>query len=209
MPNDYIHPSIKAPLLPVVNQLLEDLRYMGILKKYGSFCLFISSLVRDILRQQGFHAEITSCLVRIENQQQHFLLGDKKYAAPDQLATHVICIIDDSVLIDLGLGNVHKTFDPNFFQAIVLPFQGQAEVFSYARFGEDHQMFYLREPQIVPLDEHLATQQPLLDNTLMEYQRYCKNRFRFSLARALRSLGAQQRRPSQPLTRSFDDTWCH
>lgn len=197
-----------------LRQLFADLEYIGHIKKYGNCCLFISTLVQRILQAQGIKAELKTCNAIVERSEVRFLLGGKQFAKPGQLATHVVCIVDDNILVDFGLGNVKRYFYSDFFQAVVLAYNSTAETLSNAKLDQNASLYYIHDN----LPEELATEQALQESTiqqaLQEYTQYRKNRFRFSLARAFRCMGLRKKtqKPSNNtglhvVRASFDDTF--
>ncbi len=104
-----------------VDQLFQDFDYLGILKNYGSYCLFINSLLSLALRKKQYQVKLIACYAQLDsNASQRFLLGHPAYIDPGQLAGHIACIVNDQYLIDFGLGNLRK-FDSDFAQAVACP----------------------------------------------------------------------------------------
>lgn len=104
-----------------VDQLFQDFDYLGILKNYGSCCLFINSLLSLVLRKKQYQVKLIVCYAQLDdNAGQRFLLGHPAYIDPGQLAGHIFCLVNDQYLIDFGLGNLRK-FNPDFAQAVACP----------------------------------------------------------------------------------------
>ena len=106
-----------------VNQLFQDFDYLGILKNYGSYCLFINSLLSLVLRKKQYEVKLIACYAQLDNRQnQRFLLGHPAHIDPGQLADHIFCLVNDQYLVDFGLGNLRK-FDHDFAQAAACAIQ--------------------------------------------------------------------------------------
>lgn len=198
-----------------LKQLFADLEYIGHIKKYGNCCLFISTLVQRLLQTQGYKAEIRICNAIAEKTERRFLLGGRRFSKPGQLATHVICVLNESVLIDFGLGNIRRDFDTDFFQAVVLPYTPHLEILSATEFDTETKLYYIHDSMPDDYAEHQAAQESAVNAALRELSRYQANRFRYSLAKAFRNMGLRPRLPKvktaiSPLVtnKSFDDTHC-
>lgn len=197
-----------------IRQVFVDLEYLGHIKKYGNCCLFISTLVQRILQAKGFTVELKTCNAIVEKSDQRFLLGGKQFAKPGQLATHVVCIVDQSILLDFGLGNARRDFYPEFFQGVVLPYQDSHEVLSRMSLGKNTGLYYIHDEPPADFEEQQVSQAAAVEEVLLEFSKYQKNRFRFCLERAFRSMGIKSglsrpnKKPrSQVLQAKFDDTF--
>jgi hypothetical protein len=81
----------------------------------------MSSLVRRVATAHGFKAKLGICHVAIGSPIGSFLLGSPGYAAPGQIEGHAVCVIDDVVLVDFGLGNVRRNYRRNFYWTLACP----------------------------------------------------------------------------------------
>ena len=198
-----------------LRQLFADFEYMGIMEKYGTYCLFISSLVAAILREHGYQVELRTCVAKISQNHINFYLGSKQFAKAEQLPTHVICVVNHSILIDFGLGNARQYFGSDFFQGVVLEIKSNSKQFGQQELINGYKLVYLEDEAPESLFTEIAAQHDTLTHYLNEYHRYCKNRFKFNLARAFRKLQLRRQRPGMAnpellkMAGSFDDTWCH
>ncbi len=98
------------------------------LHNYGGACFLMSSLVCRVAKAYGFDARIESCHVQIEGKNVNFHLGTPGYASPGQIEGHAVCIIDDALLIDFGLGSVRRKYRRDFYWGLAHPYEQRNEV---------------------------------------------------------------------------------
>lgn len=183
-------PSNEAQLL---RRIFADLEYLGVIPKYNSYCLFMSSLVSEILKEHQFDVELRACVAVIDQgPHKRFLLGAKEYAAPGQIPSHLVCVVNQTILLDFGLGNVRRQFAPNFFCGLILPLQNyhasKGQVLCSTQIDHQHEIYYVADDMPDCLQRDLEAQSELLQKTLMDYRRYTKNRLRFNLTRLLKKV---------------------
>lgn len=177
----------------LLRQIFADLEYLGIIEKYGTCCLFINALAAEILKLHHFDVELRACIAVVDQEGRgRFLLGAKEFSLPGQIPSHIVCIINKSVLLDFGLGNVRKNFHSDFYQAMLLPVSNY-EAAAEQVLCEAHPSFrcslsYVADLPPETLDHEMEAQKHVLAKCLLEYQRYAKNRLKFNVARALRKL---------------------
>lgn len=105
-------------LARVLYDRMYDLGWLY-LHNFGSACFLMASLVCRLAQLHGRNARVASCYVEIQGQDRRYLLGAEGYAKPGQIDGHAVCIIDESVLVDFGLGNVRKGYRRDFHWGIV------------------------------------------------------------------------------------------
>jgi hypothetical protein len=93
------------------------------LHNFGSACFLMASLVARIATSYGLRARVASCYVSIAEGKNSFLLGAQGYARPGQIDGHAVCILEESLLIDFGLGNVRRTYRRDFPWAMATPYR--------------------------------------------------------------------------------------
>lgn len=117
MDSNFINHLPPGTLSVDIDQMFTDFDYLGLLNNYGSYCLFINSLLYRALRKKQYQAELISCYAQLEVEKRIFLLGHPDHIDQGQLAGHIFCLVDNQYLIDFGLGNLRK-FAPYFAQAV-------------------------------------------------------------------------------------------
>lgn len=209
---------IRSNEAQLLRRIFADLEYLGMIGKYGNCCLFINALAAEILKLHEFEVELRPCIAVIDQENRgRFLLGAKEYSQAHQLPSHVVCIVNKTVLLDFGLGNVRRYFDAEFFQAMLLPLSNYHaechQVLCEAHPAPDLTINYVADEAPAMLDIEIAAQRSMLEKCLSDYRRYTKNRLKFNVVGALRKL--YRARPfnsgqAPELTRivgNFDDTW--
>jgi hypothetical protein len=88
---------------------------------YGAVCFLMASLVRRAAIAYGFKARVQSCHVHVNKGGQVFVLGSPGYAAPGQIEGHAVCIVDEAVLVDFGLGGLRRNYRRDFYWGLACP----------------------------------------------------------------------------------------
>jgi len=122
-----------ARLQRLVDTLYDHFHDIGwlYLHNFGGICFLMSSLVRRVAVAYGFKARLESCHVEIRGDERAFMLGSPGYAAPGQIEGHAVCIIDDALLVDFGLGNVRRGFRRDFYWGLACPYAPQDAVLAH------------------------------------------------------------------------------
>jgi hypothetical protein len=103
---------------------LYDLGWLY-LHNFGGVCFLMASLVKRVAEAYGHSARLASCYVEIARGDGRFMLGAPGYAKEGQIDGHAVCIIDEALLIDFGLGNVRRGYRRNFQWAVACDYQRQ------------------------------------------------------------------------------------
>lgn len=93
------------------------------LHNFGAACFFMSSLVRRVASAYGYQARIEVGYVDITAPNVEYHLGAKGYAQPGQIEGHGMCVINDKLILDFGLGNVRKGYRRDFYWALGCEYQ--------------------------------------------------------------------------------------
>lgn len=93
------------------------------LHNFGAVCFLMASLVKRVARAHGYDARVESGHVEITAPDVHFSLGGKGYAKPGQIDGHAMCVINDRLILDFGLGNVRKGYRRDFPWALGCEYQ--------------------------------------------------------------------------------------
>jgi hypothetical protein len=194
-----------------VDQLFNDFTYLGLLKNYGSCCLFINSLLCRALRKKQYQTELIVCYAQLVEEQRRFLLGHPDYTAPGQLAGHVFCVVDNQYLIDFGLGNLKK-FDPDFAQAVACTTSKDANFIASITTSSHQTLTWLNNHTIPGLEMAIDAQESGVSKAMNFIEEFQSDRLGHCVRKAL----AAKRRRSEankisPQTcnwplKNFDDT---
>ncbi len=188
----------RSSLANEMRVLLGDLRFLGIHQQYQNCCLFMSSLLCEILRARGYQARIQACYAVIDRSDQRFLLGYKGYAKPGQIEGHVVCIVEESYLIDFATGNVRKYFDPRFKQAFACAIEKKENLLAQVNLQNGTQIHWHEDLQALYIEAAIDHQTAALQQVLIEYFQYKKAPLRHCLRRAFHALQLQNRSARSP-----------
>lgn len=208
-------PSDEAQLL---RRIFADLEFLGLTQKYGSYCLFMSSLLAEILKSHNFEVELKACLAVIDRgPNERFLLGGKQFALPGQIPSHLVCIVNKTVLLDFGLGNARRTFAPDLFHGLILTLDDyharEGQVLCSTRLMNKYEIHYLVDAVPETLGDRIKDQETALQKALEDYRRYAKNRLKFNVAKAFKSVyktnlfSAKKSPELSNIAGDFDATW--
>lgn len=113
-------------LVEVMYDHFYDLDWLY-LHNFGAICFLMASLVQRAALAHGHRAQLHSCHVDISGPKGSFKLGSPGYATAGQIEGHAVCVINDAVLVDFGLGNVRRGYRRNFYWGLACPYAPQAE----------------------------------------------------------------------------------
>jgi hypothetical protein len=160
------------PVLADLSRVLYDRVYdLGwlYLHNFGSACFLMASLVRRLAELHGRRARVASCYVSIQGQSHTYLLGAEGYAKPGQVDGHAVCVIEDSVLVDFGLGNVRKGYRRDFHWGAVCDYRRDGAVLGSLNVPGIDTMVWKDDWQSPSTDEELARYAPHLDGLVAQY----------------------------------------
>jgi len=119
-----------AKLRQFVEALYDHFFDMGWLDlhNFGGICFLMASLVRHAAIAYGHQARVVSGYVEIASATHNFKLGGKGFAAPGQIEGHAMCVIDEALIVDFGLGNARRSYRRDFYWALACPYRPQGGV---------------------------------------------------------------------------------
>jgi hypothetical protein len=166
----------ERPDLADFGRLLYDRMYdLGwlYLHNYGSACFLVSSLVRRLAELHGRSARIVSGQVEILNRNQAFLLGAQGMAREGQVDGHAVCVIDDALVLDFGLGNVRKSYRRDFYWGAIADVRRDGAAFARVVLPDGVVMTWKDDWRSPGTDTELARYAPHLDGLAAQYiERY-------------------------------------
>ncbi|WMW80491.1 hypothetical protein RF679_17905 [Undibacterium cyanobacteriorum] len=153
----------------------------------------MSSLLAEILKSHHFEVELKACVAVIDKgHEERFLLGAKEFASPGQIPSHLVCVVNKTVLLDFGLGNARRTFAPDLFHGLILPLDDYhargGGVLCSARLMNKYEIHYLVDALPETLGDRIRDQEAVLQKALKDYRRYARNRLKFNVAKAFKSV---------------------
>lgn len=190
MRSEFLNLLPKSQLSDDLIQLHADFDYLGILKKYGSCCLFINSLLALCLCKKKYRAELRPCYASLQCNTHHFLLGHHQFVSAGQLAGHVACQISPNPLtpshhlVDFGLGNLRKMVK-HAPQAVAFAFWEQADYISRIDLSPEETLSWTAIEQIDNLNLEIQHQQATLIEVMSKLENFQQDRLRCCFNQAL------------------------
>lgn len=160
------------PELADFGRLLYDRMYdLGwlYLHNFGSACFLVASLARRLAELHGRQARIVSGQVEVENQGKVFMLGGKGFAKPGQIDGHAVCVIDDALVLDFGLGNVRKLYRRDFYWGTIADYQRDGAAFARLVLPDGVSMTWKDDWQSPETEAELARYAPHIDELVAQY----------------------------------------
>jgi hypothetical protein len=142
------------------------------LYNFGSACFLMASLVARAATAYGHRARVASCYAEILKGDKRYLLGAEGYARPGQIDGHAVCIVDESLMIDFGLGNVRRGYRRDFPWAIACDFRREGAVLGGITLAGGEIVNWKDDWQSPGSAEELARYAPHLEVLYAQYQSY-------------------------------------
>lgn len=206
MQNVFINQLPPGQLSEDLTQLVTDFDYLGLFDNYGCCCLFINQLLQQVLQSMNYEVRLVECYAKMESGNQRIFLGHRDYIQAGQLAGHLACLVNQSYLVDFGLGNLHKLYN-SAPQAIASQATPNQEPVAELYFDNTTKMTWHTLTHIPNLEYEILRQKIKLSEVLKRLQDYQRNRLKFAIHRAL----SKKRRKSTAakiLARTnFDETY--
>jgi hypothetical protein len=104
--------------------VFDALGLAGNIHRYGNSCFVMAGLVAKILRSAGIESAVHACYAAVRRDEQLLTLGFRDAnARSDPLDGHAVCVAEQRILVDFGLGNVRRYGWPDFWHAIACEIQ--------------------------------------------------------------------------------------
>jgi DNA-binding transcriptional ArsR family regulator len=160
------------PKLAELGRLLYDHVYdMGwlFLHNFGSACFLMASIMRRVAELHGHRARIASCHVEIQGPERRYLLGAPGYAKEGQIDGHAVCIVDEAVILDFGLGNVRKGYRRDFPWGTVCDYRRDGTVMGTLLVPGGETVTWKDDWQSPGTEAELARYAPHIDGLAAQY----------------------------------------
>ena len=142
------------------------------LHNFGAVCFLMASLVARVATGYGYRARVASCYVEIAKDGKNFLLGAQGLAQPGQIDGHAVCIIEEKLLVDFGLGNVRRNYRRDFPWAIAGEYQRQDAFMGGIGLPSGEKIIWKDDWQSPGSAAELANYAPHLDELYRKYASY-------------------------------------
>jgi hypothetical protein len=139
------------------------------LHNFGAVCFLMASLVARVATAHGYRARIESCHAEIAKGESRYLLGAPGYAKPGQIDGHAVCILDDCMLVDFGLGNVRRGYRRDFPWGLACDFRPEGERLGGIAMTSGETIIWKNDWQSPDSEAELARYAPHLDALYEQY----------------------------------------
>jgi DNA-binding transcriptional ArsR family regulator len=160
------------PDLAALGRVLYDRVYdMGwlYLHNFGSACFLMASIVRRLAEAHGHSARIASCYVEVSGGANRYLLGAQGFAKQGQIDGHAVCVIDDKVIIDFGLGNIRKNYRRDFAWGAVSDYRREGVVLGTMLVPSGETVAWKDDWQSPGTEAELARYAPHIEGLFADY----------------------------------------
>jgi hypothetical protein len=140
------------------------------LHNFGAACFLMASLVARVATAHGYRARIESCYVEIAQGDSRYLLGAEGYAKPGQIDGHAVCILEECMLVDFGLGNARRNYRRDFPWALACGYQPEAAMLGGIAMTSGETVIWKNDWQSPDAEAELARYAPHLDTLYAQYQ---------------------------------------
>ncbi|MDB5934139.1 MAG: hypothetical protein JWQ01_1483 [Massilia sp.] len=164
-----------AAMRELVESLYDHFYDLGWLYLYnfGSVCFLMASVVARVATGYGYRARVASCHVEILRPEGGgFRLGAQGSAGPGQVDGHAVCILEESVLVDFGLGNVRRAYRRDFPWAIACDYRRDDTTMAAIAMAGGETVSWKDDWQSPATATELARYAPHLDELYKRYQSY-------------------------------------
>jgi hypothetical protein len=166
--------TARPELRELAESLYDHLYDLGwlYLHNFGGACFLMASLVKRVAEAYGHRARLASCYIEIMRGEHRFMLGAPGYAKEGQIDGHAVCIVDEALVIDFGLGNVRKGYRRDFHWAVVYDYQRQGPVLGTVASPDGETMTWKDDWQSPGSAVEFARYEPLVDELFKHYESY-------------------------------------
>jgi len=140
------------------------------LHNFGSVCFLMALLAQRVFALHGRRARVESGHVEIDaGGERRFALGSQGCAAPGQIDGHAWCVVDDALIVDLGLGNVRKAYRRTFPWALAAPLHPEGAVAGRMVFQDGQQVRWKTDWRSPSTEAELVKLTPMADQLMTRY----------------------------------------
>ena len=158
-------------------ELHRDFQSLKLFADYGDMCLVMSTALVKIFAHHGVAAAVKSCNLVIAHEHGAFLHGFQEPNArvhPDTIDAHAVCIADDRLLLDFGLGYARKTWDVPVHNAAIAPFTPHSAVLA-THFSDRCAYVWMDQPRHNPRVRAATEHNRTLAQTIFERWQSTRN----------------------------------
>jgi hypothetical protein len=164
--------AVSDPELAAFGKMLYDRAYdLGWLYLYnfGSVCFLIASLVRRIAVAHGRQARVAPAYIEIAGPESRYMLGAQGYVQPGQVEGHAVCVVDEKMIVDFGLGNARKGYRRDFHWGALCDYRPAGAVMGAAAVPGRETMTWMDDWKTPHLETEVARYAPHIEGLFAEY----------------------------------------
>ena len=139
------------------------------LHNFGAVCFLMASLVARVATARGYRARVASCYVEIAHGEGRFLLGGQGFAKPGQIDGHAVCIVEECMLVDFGLGNARRNYRRDFPWALARGLEPEAATLGGIAMAGGETVIWKNDWQSPGAEAELARYAPHLEALYQQY----------------------------------------
>lgn len=103
----------------VLARLYKQVQRTELWGQLNGSCFCMAGLVSRAFEDLGRKVEVLPCYAIAVRDESYFLLGYKNIVkTPRQVDGHVVCLVDENILVDFGLKNIQRYGWPDFHAAV-------------------------------------------------------------------------------------------
>ena len=158
-------------------ELHRDFQSLKLFAEYGDMCLVMSMALTQIFAHHGVTAVVKSCNLVIAHEHGAFLHGFQEPNAkvhPDTIDAHAVCVADERLLLDFGLGYVQKTWNVPVHDAAIAPFTPNSAVLA-THFSDRCAYVWMGQPRHNPRVRAVTEHNRALAQTIFERWQSSRN----------------------------------
>jgi len=111
--------AVREDYQQILTQVYAGLQETRLWSRVSGSCFCAAGFVSLVFNALGLRSRILPCYAVVIKDDMNFLVGYKNViAAPGQVDGHVVCLIDNTILVDFGLKNVQRYAWPDFPDAV-------------------------------------------------------------------------------------------
>lgn len=142
------------------------------LHNYGAVCFLMASVVRRVASAYGYEARVESGHVDITAPNVHYSLGGKGFAKAGQIDGHAMCVINDKLILDFGLGNVRRGYKRDFPWALGCEYQPRDNVLGSIVVPTGETVTWKNDWRSPGTDAELKKYEPMVEQLFQRYASY-------------------------------------
>jgi hypothetical protein len=155
----------------LLNRLYAGLRQTDLWERVRGSCFCTAGFVSLAMTALGHLTRVLPCYAVALKDGALFALGNKdSHVAPGQIDGHVVCLVDETILVDFGLGNLCRDKDFHDFPNAIAYEVNSIKIFpNEIVLGEDRRIIWANGWANPRMDEMMAEHRPAIELLYKQY----------------------------------------